>query len=120
MIAATDILPVDAKFATYSTLAQCGSLGKGTQFIGLGYGPGPFAQTPIYSYFSEYYLNINDFNVYGTDGATGLPVPSYNITPVGAMPLVVTVNTSDPVGFGSPVLTNVNRTELGLLFTALL
>lgn len=119
-IAATDILPVDAKFATYSTLAQCGSLGKGTQFIGLGYGPGPFGQTPIYSYFSQYYLNINDFNVYGTDGATGLPVPSYNITPVGAMPVVVAVNTSNPLGFGSPLLTNVNRAELGLLFTALL
>ncbi|SPE25571.1 conserved exported hypothetical protein [Acidobacteriia bacterium SbA2] len=119
-IAATDILPVDAKFATYSTLAQCGSLGTGTQFIGLGYGPGPFAQTPIYSYFSQYYLNINDFNVYGTDGATGLPVPGYTITPVGAMPIVVAVNTSNPFGFGSPQLTNVNRAELGLAFTGLL
>lgn len=119
-IAASDILPVDAKFATYSTLAQCGSLGKGTQFIGLGYGPGPFAQTPIYSYFSQYYLNINDFNVYGTDGATGLPVPSYQITPVGAIPVVVLLNTSNPSGFGSPQVTNLNRGELGLLFTALL
>jgi hypothetical protein len=119
-MAATDILPVDAKFATYSTLAQCGSLGKGTQFIGLGYGPGPFAPEPIYSYFSQYYLNINDFNVYGNDGATGLPIPSYTITPVGAIPLVVAVNTSNANGLGSPQLTNLNRTELGLLFTALL
>lgn len=119
-VAATDILPVDAKFATYSTLAQCGSLGKGTQFIGLGYGPGPFNQQPIYSYFSEYYVNVNDFNVYGVDGATGLPIPSYVITPVGAKPLLIAVNTSNPLGFGSPQLTNLNRAELGLLFTALL
>jgi len=118
-IAATDILPVDAKFATYSTLAQCGSLGKGTQFIGLGYGPGPFAQQPVYSYFSQYYVNVNDFNVYGTDGATGLPVPSYTITPVGAKPVVIAVNTTNPSGFGSSQLTNVNRTDLGLMFTGI-
>ena len=35
-IAATDILPVDAKFSSYSVLSQCGPLGSGTQFIGLG------------------------------------------------------------------------------------
>jgi hypothetical protein len=39
-IAASDILPADAKFSTYSTLARCGKLGPGTQYIGLGYGPG--------------------------------------------------------------------------------
>jgi len=119
-IAATDILPVDAKFATYTTLAQCGSLSKGTQFIGLGYGPGPIASTQIYSYFSVEYLNINDFNVYGFDPATGGQVPPYVITPVGAIPVVVAVNASNPAGFGSPQVANVNRAELGLLFTALL
>ena len=119
-IAATDILPVDAKFSSYSVLSQCGSLGKGTQFIGLGYGPGPFASQPVYSYFSQYYTNVNDFNVYGTDGATGLPVPAYSITPVGAIPVIVAVNTSNAGGFGSPNIANLNRAELGLLFTALL
>src|SRR5580704_14954251 len=84
-VAASDILPVDAKFATYSTLSTCGSLGGGTQFEGLGYGPGPIGSTDIYSYFSEYYLNVNDFNVYGTDPADGLPVGPYSITPVGAI-----------------------------------
>ena len=118
-MAATDILPADAKFSSYSVLSQCGSLGSGTQFIGLGYGPGPFAPQPIYSYFSQYYMNVNDFNVYGTDGATGLPVPPYSITPVGAIPVIVAVNTSNPNGFGSAQVTNVNRFQLGLLYTAL-
>jgi hypothetical protein len=118
-IAASDILPVDAKFATYTTLAQCGNLSSGTQFKGLGYGPGPIASTQIYSFFSVEYLNINDFNVYGFDPATGAPVPSYTITPVGAIPVIVAVNTSNLLGFGSPALTNLNRGELGLLFTTL-
>jgi hypothetical protein len=118
-MAATDILPVDAKFSSYSVLSQCGSLGGGTQFIGLGYGPGPFAPQPIYSYFSQYYTNVNDFNVYGTDGATGLPVPAYSITPVGAIPVIVAVNTSNASGFGSAQVANLNRAQLGLLFTAL-
>jgi hypothetical protein len=119
-MAATDILPVDAKFASYSTLSQpCGSLGSGTQFIGLGYGPGPFSPQPMYSYFSEYYTNINDFNVYGTDPATGSPVPAYSITSVGAIPVIVLVNTSNANGFGSPQLTSVSRAQLSLLFTSL-
>jgi hypothetical protein len=118
-IAATDILPVDAKFATYTTLADCGRLSKGTQFIGLGYGPGPIASTQIYSKFSVEYLNINDFSVYGFDPATGTQVPPYTITPVGAIPVVVAVNTINPAGFGSPQITNFNRGELGLFFTAL-
>jgi len=118
-VAASDILPADAKFSSYSVLAECGSLGTGTQFSGLGYGPGPFSPQPVYSYFSEYYTNVNDFNVYGTDPATGSPVPSYSITPVGAIPVIVAVNTSNPSGFGSAQVTNVNRVQLGLLFTAL-
>jgi hypothetical protein len=118
-IAATDILPVDAKFSSYSTLAQCGSLGGGTQFQGLGYGPGPLTSTPVYSSWSEYYVNVNDFNVYGSDPATGNPVPAYSITPVGAIPVIVAVNTSNSSGFGSPQVGNVGRAELALLFSAI-
>jgi len=121
-VAATDILPVDAKFSSYSVLSQCGPLGSGTQFSGLGYGPGNLGPTttPIYSYFSEYYINVNDFNVYGTDGATGLPIPPYSITPVGAIPVIVAVNTSNALGFGSSHVANVSRFDVGLLFTDLL
>jgi uncharacterized repeat protein (TIGR03803 family) len=122
-MAATDILPADARFASYSILSPCGSLGSGTQFNGLGYGPGPFAPNPIdsyfYSYFSGYPTNVNDFNVYGTDPATGNPIPAYSITPVGAIPVIVTVNTSNSNGFGSAQIANLNRADLGLLFTNL-
>jgi len=116
-IAASDILPVDAKFSTYSTLSQCGGLGKGTQYIGLGYGPGPLGTLPIYSAFTWQYFNINDFNVYGIDPISQLPVPSYTINPVGAIPVVVAVNSTNPSGFGTPALTNINRAQLGLMFT---
>lgn len=115
-IAASDILPADAKFSTYSTLSECGGLGSGTQYIGLGYGPGPLGTLPIYSAFTWQYFNINDFNVYGIDPVSGTAVPPYTITPVGAIPVVVAVNTSNPDGFGTPALTNINRAQLGLLF----
>lgn len=119
-IAASDILPADAKFSTYSTLARCGNLGPGTQYIGLGYGPGPLGTLPIYSAFTWQYFNVNDFNVYGFDPITGTAVPGYTITPIGAKPVVVAVNTSNPAGFGAAALTNVNRSELGLMFSFLL
>jgi len=116
-MAATDILPVDAKFSMYSTRARCGSLGSGTQFIGLGYGQGNFPLKPVTSYFSQNYSNVNDFNIYGNDPLNGNPIPPYSITPVGALPVIVAVNTSNPNGFGSANITNMNRMELGLLFT---
>jgi hypothetical protein len=118
-IAASDILPADAKFSTYSTLARCGNLGPGTQYIGLGYGPGPLGTLPIYSAFTWQYFNVNDFNVYGFDPITGTAVPGYTVTPVGAKPVVVAVNKSNAAGFGSPAVTNINRSELGLMFSAL-
>jgi hypothetical protein len=124
-MAATDILPVDARFASYAALALCGTLGPGTQFNGLGYGPDQdygyrsFSPAPIRSYFSGNYTNVNDFNVYGTDPASGNPIPAYSITPVGAIPVIVAVNTSNPNGFGSSQVANVGRADLGLLFTNL-
>lgn len=118
-IAASDILPADAKFSTYSTLSQCGPLGSGTQFVGLGYGPGPIGTLPIYSAFTWQYFNVNDFNVYGFDPLSGAPIPGYTVTPVGAIPVVIAVNTSNPSGFGSPAVTNLNRAELGLFFAAI-
>jgi uncharacterized repeat protein (TIGR03803 family) len=120
-IAATDILPVDAAFASYSTLATpCGSLGSGTQFIGLGYGLGSFPLAPVNSHFSENYANVNSFSVYGNDPMDGNPIPPYAITPVGAIPVIVAVNTSNANGFGSPQVMNVNRADLAGLFTAFL
>jgi hypothetical protein len=74
---------------------------------------------PIRSYFSGNYTNVNDFNVYGSDPASGNPIPAYSITPVGAIPMIVAVNTSNSNGFGSSQVANVGRADLGLLFTNL-
>jgi hypothetical protein len=117
-VAATDILPVDAKFATYSALAVCGPLSSGTQFIGLGYGPGPVGTT-INSFYSTKSFHVVDFNVFGNDPITGTAIPAYTVTPVGAAPVVVAVNTLNASGFGSAAVTDVNRAQLGLLFSGI-
>jgi ABC-type phosphate transport system substrate-binding protein len=114
-VAATDILPADAKFATYITLAQCGPL-VGTQFVGLGYGDG-VEGPPIQSFYSARAFNPLDFNVFGTDPFTSTAIPAYTVTPVGAVPVVVAVNTVNASGFGSASLTNVTRATLGLVFS---
>ena len=115
-IAATDILPADAKFATYSALAACGLLGKGSQFAGLGYGPGPIG-TRISSYYSNKSVGVVDFNIFGNDPInTDQPIPSYTVIPIGAAPELVVVNTSNHNGFGSSAVNGINRAILGLYF----
>jgi hypothetical protein len=114
-IAATDILPVDAKFATYSTLAACGPLSSGTQYTGYGYGPGPVGST-INSFYSTKNYHVIDFNVYGTDPITFGAVLPYTVTPVGASPVVVAVNTTNTSVPAMANATNVNRAVLGLIF----
>ncbi len=116
-IAATDLLPADAEFAAYSTLALCGPLSSGTQFVGLGYGPATSGYgTTINSFYSSGSFHTVNFNVYGNDPITGSPIGSYVITPVGAAPILVFVNTLDASGFGSSAFTNINRAQLGLIF----
>jgi len=116
-VAATDILPADAQFATYSALAPCGPLSSGTQFVGLGYGPAPSGYgTTISSFYSSASYHVINFEVYGNDPITNNPIPSYVITPVGAAPELIIVNTTDANGFGSSAITNINRAELGLVF----
>ena len=119
VIAGTDILPVDAKFATFQGLALCGPLSSGTQFLGYGYGPGPVGQT-VNSFYSTKNFHVIDFNVFGTDPITGTSIPAYTITPVGAAPVVVFVNNTNASGFGNAAITNVNRGTLGLLFSGIL
>jgi hypothetical protein len=114
-IAATDILPVDAEFATYKALAPCGSLNAGTQYVGFGYGPGNVGAT-IDSTFSSKNYHVINFSIYGTDPITGTAIPPYTITPVGATPIVVAINVTDTAGFGGSGYTNVNRAELGLIY----
>ena len=117
-IAATDILPADAKFATYSTLALCGPLSSGTQFIGHGYGPGPVGQIIKSSYSGKTFAPV-DFNVFGSDPITSTPVPGHVVVPVGASPVVVVLNTLNANGFGNAAYTNVNRGTLALFFSSI-
>jgi hypothetical protein len=116
-VAATDLLPADAEFAVYSTLALCGPLSSGTQFVGLGYGPATNGYgTTINSFYSSGSFHTVNFNVYGNDPITGSPIPAYVITPVGAAPILVFVNTLNANGFGSSALTNINTAQLGLIY----
>ena len=118
-IAATDILPADAKFATYSTLAACGPLSAGTQFVGLGYGPGPVGAT-INSFYSTKSFHVIDFNIFGNDPInTNLAIPAATVTPVGAAPELVVVNTLNSQGFGLPAVQNANRAVLALYFAGI-
>lgn len=117
--AATDIMPADARFVTYRALALCGPLSSGTQFQGLGYGPGPVGQA-IQSAYSSKLFHVVDFNVYGNDPITGNAIPAYTIYPVGADPELVYVNNTNASGFGAANVTNVSRAALALLFSSIL
>jgi ABC-type phosphate transport system substrate-binding protein len=118
-IAATDIMPADAKFVTYRALALCGPLSPGTQFQGLGYGPGPVGQNIASSYSSKVF-HVIDFNVFGNDPITGTAIPAYTIYPVGADPELVIVNNTNASGFGSASVKDVSRATLALLFSGIL
>jgi len=118
--AATDIRPEDAKFATLRLLTPCGTAitngGSATQYLGLGYASGT---TGVGNSIKEAALSgsgsfhIFDFNLTGTDPITNAPIPAaYTVTSVGAAPIVVFVNPSDEAGFGSLLVSNINRATL--------
>jgi len=89
--AATDIRPEDAKFASLRALTTGGSVvGSSAQYLGLGYSGGD----KIFSAFgtSPSHFNVVDFTL-PTDG-------SYAVLPIGAVPVVVAVNTTNASGFG--------------------
>ena len=120
-VAATDIMPADARFVTFRALSLCGPLSAGSQFQGLGYGGTTTGVgQSILSFYSTKSFHVYDFNVFGTDPLTGTAVPAYTITPVGAQPELVIVNNTDSTGFGSASVTNVNRATLALLYSSIL
>lgn len=122
-VAGTDIMPADARFVTYRALQLCGPLSSGTQFQGLGYGPGPVGQTILETSFGGIgtkSFHVVDFNVFGNDPITGNAVPGYTITPVGAQPELVIVNNTNSSGFGSASIKNVSRATLALLYSSIL
>jgi len=122
--AATDIRPEDAEFATIRALTACGQVVSG-QYLGLGYAS-QVAATPtgilgvsiagstfnLGNITSPGSFNVAAFNLEGTDPFTGQAVRTFNVIPVGAVPIVVFVNPSDTAGFGSLQVTNVDRAVL--------
>jgi len=115
--AATDIRPEDAKFAALRMFTACGTpVVTGSQYLGLGYGTGTagvgtaIKESPLSGSGS---FNVFDFNLMGKDPITGNTLPgSYVVTSVGAVPVVVFVNPSDEAGFGSLLVSNINRAVL--------
>lgn len=98
--AGTDIRPEDAEFAVARALAPCGApVATGSQYLGLGYTNG----STIGSHFSGSLFNVINFS---------LP-SAFAVTPVGATPIVVTVNgdgTSN--GFSNTNITNLSSSVL--------
>jgi hypothetical protein len=111
-VAATDIRPEDAKFATLRALTSCGSpVATGSQYLGLGYSNGSAIQGSSAGGGGAF--NVANFNLMGTDPVTGNGLPgNYAVTPVGAAPVVVLVNPEDESGFGSLLVGNIDRAVL--------
>jgi hypothetical protein len=113
--AGTDIRPEDAKFATLRALTTCGTpVAAGSQYLGLGYQTGTTGVgSSIVSAFDTSSFHVADFNLTGTDPITSAALPgTFTVSDVGAAPVVVTVNPSDPSGFGNLLVQNVNRAIL--------
>jgi hypothetical protein len=116
-VAATDITPLDALFATYQALAPCGPLSAGTQYRGYGRGgwPGPGTQF-IDTYDNTKKFNVIGWQITGTDPISAAAAAgTYTIYEVGATPVVVFVNTANAAGFGAAAITNIDRATLGLV-----
>jgi hypothetical protein len=110
--AGTDILPADAKFATYRLLQPCGvyldrqpSEQDLRRVQALGYGT-----QDVLSYYGDrsYYLSVRDFNISGNDPVnTTLAVPAYTILPIGVQPVLVAVGPNDTTGTGLNLATDI-------------
>jgi hypothetical protein len=114
-IAATDVRPEDAKFATLRALTACGTpVVSGSQYLGLGYSNGyEIKGSTAQTNGSGGGFNTADFNLEGTDPLTGASLPgNFIVTPVAATPVVVVVNPGNSGGFGSLLVSNVDRATL--------
>jgi hypothetical protein len=109
-VAGTDIRPEDAEFATTRATTPCGvaltqyagGAGNSTQYLGLGYTSG----SSVNSYFSSSTFHIVSFTLPST----------FYVTPVGADPIVVAVNSTDAsgTGFNSANIVNLDKSTLAL------
>ena len=115
-VAGTDILPLDAKFATYRMLQPCGTAINRQAFdqilrqaYGLGYGTGTTGVgTNVQSFYSTAQFHVLDFNVTGNDPInTTAAVPAHTTVTVGAQPIVVAVGPNDTTGSGLNLATDI-------------
>jgi hypothetical protein len=116
--AATDIRPEDAEFAMNRVLTTCGTpMATGSQYLGLGYSNGSVISSGTGSAGSVGNFNVGAFVLQGNDPITG-DAPTANtsggwtVTQIGAVPVVVFVNPSNASGFGSLLVSNIDRATL--------
>jgi hypothetical protein len=115
-VAGTDILPLDAKFATYRMLQPCGQAINRQAFdqilrqaYGLGYGTTTTGVgTNVQSFYSTAVFHVLDFNITGNDPInTGAAVPAFTVTTVGAQPIIVGVGPNDTTGTGLNLVSDI-------------
>jgi hypothetical protein len=115
-VAGTDILPLDAKYATYRMLQPCGQAINRQAFdqilrqaYGLGYATSTTGVgTNIQSSFTTAQFHVLDFNITGNDPInTTLAVPAHTTITVGAQPVVVAVGPNDTTGTGLNLATDI-------------
>lgn len=119
-VAAADIRPEDAKFATTRALTALGGSMSNTvmtQVKGLGYynSSTPSIGYPIESSQSTTTANPVDFALFGTDPISSATATSYfKAYPIGAGPVIVFVNTSNSASYhlGDTTLTNITSPVL--------
>jgi hypothetical protein len=116
----TDIRPEDAKFASKRMFTTCGTALTREPFqsttystAGLGYQTSTTGVgTPVKSFFSTKKFNVIDFNIGGSDPITGKAVRAYNVTTVGAQPIVVAVSPVPAGGTSIGAATDINAETL--------
>jgi hypothetical protein len=126
-VAATDIRPEDAMFATLRALTPCDQLvGGSSQYYGLGLQTtnsnvattvsGSAATIQGFTLLGGSF-HINNFAIMGNDPATGSAIANgtgngWSVVGVGAAPIVVFVNPTNPNGLGSLAVSNISRATL--------
>jgi len=109
--APSDIRPEDALFEENRVLAPLNTV----NYSGLGYGPGPIG-IPILSEFSTGSVTPTAFAIIGKDPITGLTVPRWTTTDVGAQVMIFAVGTQQTGSSGdfsnTAAFQNVDRFDL--------
>ena len=126
-VAGTDIRPEDAQFAIQRALTRCDTYMPRQYFnnasyylFGLGYQTGTNVGTAIQgnASYGGGTFNVINFNITGTDPITGGAVPTYQVSTVGAQPIVVAMapNTDSQVA----AMTDITAGTLTMFYEGLL